>query len=155
MGVVVVGIDDSIGARRALDFALEEARLRNAVLRVVHAWLIPLPIAIPGPVLGGVPVEYGPPFEEEIDRARESANRLLDGVVERLRASGVEIEQVPVEGQPAKALLDAAADAELLVVGSRGRGGFKGLVLGSVSQQCANHAPCPVVIVPAHEQENV
>jgi nucleotide-binding universal stress UspA family protein len=65
------------------------------------------------------------------------------------RDPGVTIEREVVEGSPADVLLRAAADADLLVVGSHGRGGFAGLLLGSVSQQCAHHAPCPVVIVRA------
>ena len=74
-----------------------------------------------------------------LERALEEA----DG-----RAAGVEVETVVREGAPAGVLLEEAQDAELLVVGSRGLGGFRGLLLGSVGQQCAHHAPCPVVIVP-------
>jgi len=62
-------------------------------------------------------------------------------------AAGLDVESVVREGAPAGVLLDEAQDAELLVVGSRGLGGFRGLLLGSVSQQCTHHAPCPVVIV--------
>ena len=68
----------------------------------------------------------------------------IDGSAEM---SGVRIDRHPVEGPTVPTLLDAASDADLLVVGSRGLGGFKGLILGSVSQQCVQHAPCPVVIV--------
>jgi nucleotide-binding universal stress UspA family protein len=63
-------------------------------------------------------------------------------------AAAVRVDQIAVDDRPARALIAAAADADLLVVGSRGHGGFAGLLLGSVSQQCAQHAPCPVVIVP-------
>lgn len=61
---------------------------------------------------------------------------------------GVEVEQSVLEGTPAQVLVEAAQGADLLVVGTRGHGGFTGLLLGSVSQQAAHHAPCPVVIVP-------
>ena len=82
-------------------------------------------------------------------KAQELIDRMLDEI--GADASGVGIERLPLEGEASRALLDAAADADLLVVGSRGRGGFKGLLLGSVSQKCAQHAPCPLVIVPAGE----
>jgi nucleotide-binding universal stress UspA family protein len=68
-------------------------------------------------------------------------------------AESVEIKRSVVEGHPAAALLDAAKEADLLVVGSRGRGGFAGLLLGSVGEQCAHHAPCPVVIVRSKRPE--
>jgi nucleotide-binding universal stress UspA family protein len=85
---------------------------------------------------------------------RATQARLNQGPTQRrLRASrpeadGVEVEQVTVEGAAPRVLLEQAEDAELLVVGSRGLGGFRGLLLGSVSQQCAHHAQCPVVVVP-------
>ncbi len=78
----------------------------------------------------------------------DEAAALLDRVVEDVAdAGGVEIEKKVVEGEPAPALLEAARDASMLVVGSRGLGGFSGLLLGSVSQQCAHHATCALVIV--------
>ena len=147
MGVIVVGVDDSPGAEQAFEFALEEARLRKGRLRVVCAWLIPLPVMAPGPVLGGIPIEYGPALEDQARRAESAAEQVIERLLERYPAEGVEIERRAVESQPVTALLEAAAGADMLVVGSRGRGGFKGLVLGSVSQQCAHHSPCPVVIV--------
>lgn len=147
MGVIVVGVDGSRGSHSAFEFALEEARLRNASLKVVNGWLIPLPVAVPGPIVVGVPVEYGPPLEEQLEQARASAERVIDEAIDRFPTEGVEVERCPVEGQATRALIESAAGADMIVVGSRGRGGFKGLVLGSVSQQLAHHAPCPVVIV--------
>ena len=66
-------------------------------------------------------------------------------------AAGVEIDRAVVEGAAAPTLIEAAAGSDLLVLGSRGHGGFAGLLLGSVTQQCAHHAPCPLVIVRAHK----
>ena len=80
----------------------------------------------------------------------DDARRLLDEAVAAAGIpAGVDVERRTVNDLPARGLLDSAADADLLVVGARGRGGFRGLLLGSVSQQAAQHAPCPVVIVPA------
>jgi nucleotide-binding universal stress UspA family protein len=142
MAVIVVGVDHSAGAKAALRFALEEARLRGAMLRVVHAWQYGY-IGATGlegayPALGG-----------DIKELRDGAETALE---ETLRESipetdTVEIERRLVEGRPAAVLVDESEGADLLVVGSRGHGGFAGLLLGSVSQQCAHHAACPVVIV--------
>jgi nucleotide-binding universal stress UspA family protein len=138
MGTIVVGIDGSPGSREALRFALEEARLRKATLKVLFAWAIPFSGAVPFGMIPSMLTE----FEAE-------AGRVLDGELAEAGATDVSVERVLVEGAAAKALIEAAQGAELLVVGSRGRGGFTGLLLGSVSQQCAHHAPCPIVIVPA------
>jgi nucleotide-binding universal stress UspA family protein len=138
-GRIVVGFDGSKPARRALEWAAAEARLRDAVLRVVYAWMI-VPIAVPELVIA-----------EDVDELQRSAEAYLaDAVAGLLPADdGVEVELVVVNARPAEALLEAAKDADLLVVGSRGLGGFAGLLLGSISSQCAHHAPCPVVIVRA------
>jgi nucleotide-binding universal stress UspA family protein len=137
-GTIVVGVDGSDGSRRALQWALQEARLRGAPARVVLAWTY-----LDQPV-EGFDVAYG----ESDARAR------LDQVVDAVASEGddVELERVVVNDLPARALLDAARGADLLVVGSRGLGGFKGLLLGSVSQQVVQHAPCPVVVVPGDER---
>ncbi|MGH2780041.1 MAG: universal stress protein [Gaiellaceae bacterium] len=142
MDVIVVGVDHSEGAKAALRFAVGEAKLRQASLRVVHAWQLGYVAAsfIPGsyPELGG-----------ELNDLRDAAEATLEATLrEIVPATGeVEIERRVVEGAPSAVLVDESRDAELLVVGSRGLGGFSGLLLGSVSQQCAHHAVCPVVIV--------
>ena len=140
---IVVGIDGSQGARRALEWAVAEAKLRDAHLIVVHAWLEPAAVAV-GSVItaGGVEPEL---FEE-------TAERTVADVVGAVDTTGLPqgIETHVVAGAPARALIDAAKDADLVVVGSRGHGGFTGLLLGSVSQQVAHHATCPVVIIPSH-----
>lgn len=138
MGTIVVGVDGSSGSGAALRFAVEEARLRNAALRVVTSWHVPA-LAYSG----GFAVPIDPHEYEELAKA---------AAVEALAAleketAGVDVECLAKEGQAAKVLLEEAQGADLLVVGSRGHGGFAGLLLGSVSQQVAHHAPCPVVIV--------
>ena len=139
MSVIVVGVDDSEGAKAALHFALAEAQLRSATVHAVHAWTPP---AL-GEASGMLPMllnDLRQGHEETLDRV------LADALGAEHAAA---VERRVVQDTPARALVEAAADADLLVVGSRGRGGFAGLLLGSVSQQCAQHAPCPVVIVPS------
>jgi len=136
---IVVGVDASDHARRALDWAAAEASLRSATLVVVHAW--------------HVPVTAYPTFTMPLidsDALQHVAEDTLRSVTEAFaaRESGVVLEQRVVEGPAAQALLHEAEDAAMLVVGSRGHGGFAGLLLGSVSQQVVHHARCPVVIVP-------
>ncbi len=134
---IVVGFDGSDHSRRALEWAVAEASLRGAALCVLYAWLI-VPIAVPD-------LDYSAD-EDELQRRAEEF--LADAVSASVPSDGrVEVELRVVNGRPAEALLEAAADAALLVVGSRGLGGFAGLLLGSVSSQCAHHAPCPVVVV--------
>lgn len=141
MARIVVGIDGSDQSKEALRWALDEARLRGASLDVVYAWTMP------------VYVGYGVAMGEVMDpvELRKAARERLDRTVEEVVAdrSDVQIERKAVEGLAAAALVEEADGADLLVVGSRGHGGFTGLLLGSVSQQCAHHSPCPVVIVRA------
>ena len=146
MGVIVVGVDQSEGARAALRFALEEARLRQARLRVVHAWQFGY-IGAPGfegslPAVGGDLAEFHEAAEAALDET-------LRGVV--ADADGVAIERRVDQGAAAPVLIEESRDADVLVVGSRGHGGFTGLLLGSVGQQVTHHAPCPVVIVRGRE----
>ena len=142
MAVIVVGVDHSEGAKAALRFALEEAKLRQATLRVVHAWQYGY--------IGATGLEDAyPAMGGDIKDLREATETALE---ETLRESvretdAVEIERRVVEGRAAGVLVDESREADLLVVGSRGLGGFAGLLLGSVSQQCSHHAACPVVIV--------
>jgi nucleotide-binding universal stress UspA family protein len=137
---IVVGIDGSDGSTRALEFALEEARVRSAEVKAVAAWHVPASVYN----TGLVPLSVDPTDFEKI------AKGALDKSLERAGAAGSGVSVTPLvrEGQPADVLVAEARGADLLVVGSRGLGGFKGLLLGSVSQQCSHHAPCPVAIVP-------
>ena len=137
--MIVVGIDHSDGAKAALRFALEEARLRGVKLRAVHAWKFDY-LEAPGLMRTLPPGEY-----ETLHSAAEAA---LDATFKEVgNAEGVEVERRVVQGAPAGVLVEESRGADLLVVGSRGLGGFAQLLLGSVSQQCAHHAKCPVVVV--------
>jgi len=135
---IVVGVDGSEPSLAALRWALDEARLREARVVAVYVWLFPSLAARHGEI---------PPLGFE--GLRRSAEELLDEALEAVAdsAEGVEVERVVAEGAPPERLVAVADGAELLVLGSRGLGGFAGLLLGSVSQQCAHHARCPVVIV--------
>jgi nucleotide-binding universal stress UspA family protein len=143
---IVVGIDGSEAAKNALRWALEEARLRSAKIVAVHAWEAPPAMPDPGPApgfdLGGI-----------LPEVEEAGERLVKAVVEEVVGddSDVTVEPVAIQGPAASVLVEAARDADMLVVGSRGHGGFTALLLGSVSQQLAHHAPCPLLI---HREQN-
>ncbi len=140
MAVIVVGMDGSESAADALRWAAAEARLRSARLRVVHAWNVPT-IAYAGS--GFVPPSS---FEDDLRQAAEaSLGQWLDDAKADLE--GVEVEHHATEGHSSTVLVEAAADADLVVVGSRGLGGFSELLLGSVSHEVAQRAHCPVVII--------
>ncbi|WP_018635996.1 universal stress protein [Parafrankia elaeagni] len=134
---IVVGVDGSASSRIALAWAVREARLRAARLRVVHVWTPPPPLGDGAGAAG-----------EEMFHA--AARALLDDAVRVLRGpagAGVEAEPVLVRGGVSRELISEAARAQMLVLGARGRGGFAGLVLGSTSSQCVAHAGCPVAVV--------
>jgi len=139
MPLIVVGVDGSDESKEALRWALEEARLRESSVRAIYAWRDPYVLA-PG---------FGLPEDFEFDALRERAVETLDAVIAEVvgTTSDVYVDGVVAEGPAGSVLVRAAEDAEMLVVGSRGHGGFVGLLLGSVSQQCVTHAPCPVLVV--------
>lgn len=136
---IVVGIDASDTSRLALRWALEEGRLRQAAVEVVHTWHAPY---------AGVYPYNMPVLDPEI--YEKAAKQVLDSAVDAEDTSGlpVPVERIVTAGGAANAILEAAKGANLVVVGSRGLGGFTGLLLGSVSHQVTHHAPCPVVVVP-------
>jgi nucleotide-binding universal stress UspA family protein len=151
VGRIVVGVDGSEGSHEALRWAAEQAALRGSSLEVIYTYETE-PGAAAYAYDETMSVEVWQRARADIEvRERQAADRaqaLVTSMVEGL--TGIEVEALAVEGRhPAQALLERAEGAELLVVGSRGRGGFKSLLLGSVSQQCAQHATCPVVIVRA------
>jgi nucleotide-binding universal stress UspA family protein len=141
MSGIVVGIDGSHHSDRALEWALREAAIRNAPLtvltvhRVLAGW-------------EGHGVAY-PGDASLTDKARQAAQETTDKAIEKLGdARPASVTVTAVSGIPAEALLNASTDADLLVLGSRGAGGFARLLLGSVSSQVTAHAHVPVVIVP-------
>jgi nucleotide-binding universal stress UspA family protein len=140
-GLIAVGVDGSPNGRDALRFALAEARLRDAKLSVVYAWSAPH-VALSDPCMTAA-------VEHELRELAAEAHALIGRELDAVGApsADVEIEEDVVDGRPAAALIDAAAGADLLVVGSRGHGSLVGSLLGSVSQQCLQHAPCPVAVV--------
>jgi nucleotide-binding universal stress UspA family protein len=133
---VVVGVDESVGARLALQWAFREGQLRGGEVTAVLAWGF----------LDQHPVS-GTGFDPDYDES--DALAALDHIVTKALDETAEtlVERLPVCDLPAKALLHAAEDASLLVLGARGVGGFRGLLLGSVSQQCLHHATVPTVVV--------
>lgn len=146
-GYIVVGVDGSPSSRQALRWAAREAALRGAELRVVTAW------AIPWSVYSGIAVPDDLGADLEGAAAEQAAEMIAELGPD---AEGVQVTTIVREGDAAHVLLHASRGADLLVVGSRGLGGFRDLLLGSVGQQCAHHATCPVVIlrgVAEEEQE--
>jgi nucleotide-binding universal stress UspA family protein len=133
--VIVVGVDGSEPSIDALEWAVSQARRTDAALKVVTVWNRPTDYG------------WGPwPADWEPQKDAESVLRIA---VSKVLGDDPDIEVVEqvVEGHPAPTLVDSATGADLLVVGCRGHGAFAGMLLGSVSNHCASHAPCPVVIV--------
>jgi nucleotide-binding universal stress UspA family protein len=138
-GRLVVGVDGSDSSARALGWALAEGRLRRARVDVVHAWLPPY--VMPAPY-AGMPLD--------LEAAEKAAGELVDRLLDRedLARQPALVERIAVRGTPARAILETALGADLVVLGTRGRGGFAGLLLGSVTHHVAHHASCPLVVVP-------
>jgi nucleotide-binding universal stress UspA family protein len=137
---ILVGTDGSETAKLATRWAAQEAKLRGAKLKLVSAW------EIPANVLG---YGFATISEDLVKDLVKGAEDNLAAALEEVRTAvgELDVETAAVEGQAARVLLDASREADLLVVGSRGLGGFRELLLGSVSQQCAHYSTCPVVIV--------
>ena len=139
-GKVVVGVDGSDTSRRALDWALDEARSRDGYVEVVHSWMLPASYGFPTLAVPDLAV-----FEE-------GAEALVDQMIDAADTSGLSrpISRIIVGGTSTAGLLaERAADAEVLIVGSRGIGGFSGMLVGSVAHHLSNHAPGPLVVIPA------
>jgi nucleotide-binding universal stress UspA family protein len=140
MEKIVVGIDGSEASKGALRWAVEDARARGAEVVALHAYEVPLPAPDAAP---SAPVDLPALVAEAHANAQQLAAEVVDELVGN--AVSVDVAPIAVEDAPAKALLDASRDADLLVVGSHGHG-LSGLFLGSVTLECAQHAACPVVI---------
>lgn len=139
---IVVGVDSSHGSKAALGWALNQARLTGAAVEAVAAWQQPPTYEY----------SYGAiPFPSSDDSIAAITEKVLAETVADVVATGdqpVDVRIKVARGPAAQVLLEAAVGAELLVVGSRGHGAFAGMLLGSVSQHCTHHAPCPVIVVP-------
>ena len=137
---IVVGVDGSPSSQAALVWAMRQAELAGATVEAVMAWHYPIMINRAAWAL------VTPEDEAEIESL--GATKLSEAIAEAAAPHGqVQVRAAVRQGNAAQVLLDAADSADLLVVGSRGHGGFAGALLGSVSQHCVHHAKCPIVIV--------
>ena len=140
---VLVAVDGSPGSLKALDFAVSEAALRHRPLVVYHTFIMPVDVP-------DFAISSSPRYQEATEDQRTAARRLVDAVVTRATDKKPGL---PVTGEVADAIaagaaiIERSADCELVVVGSRGRGGFADLLLGSTSAQVAVHTHCPTVVV--------
>jgi nucleotide-binding universal stress UspA family protein len=148
-GKIVVGVDGSAHAAAGLRWAAEEAALRSARLEVVHAWTF-VPVTTPADS-GLVPMAWTDNIEL-LDVTRQAAEDAAAAQVADVLGTDHGATITVVESGPAEALLAAAQDADLLVVGNRGRGNLAAALLGSTSAKVADEAPCPVVVVRAHPE---
>ena len=137
---VVVGVDGSPSSRAALRWAVRHAVLTGGMVEAVMAWQVPMILRTSA---------WAPIYVDETSGVEEDAQRTLDAVIrdEVEPADGQRVAARVVNGHPAEVLLDAASDADLLVIGNRGHGSLAGALLGSVSQYCVHHAHCPVLIM--------
>lgn len=142
IGHVVVGVDGSPESELAIAFAFEEASRRGLGLTAVHAWTAPTSVA-PGEML---------PLIYDVDLIDQEETRLLAELLAgwREKYPDVHVQQHVTHARATRTLVEESETAELVVVGSRGRGGIRGLLLGSVSQTLVYHASCPVAIVREH-----
>lgn len=137
MKTIVVGVDGSQTSKEALRWAMRLASALECEVEAITAWEFPVIITMAG---GGVLPGTWVPEED----AREVLEKTVSEVAPGARA-------VVTEGHPANVLIDASKNAEMIVVGSRGLGGFRGALLGSVSSAVSQHAKCPVLVIPSIE----
>ena len=143
---IVAGVDGSDSSLSALRWAIRQAGLTGATVQAVAAWHYP--VATGG--YGWAPVGA----EQSYDFREIAEKTLADAISNTLDpGSDVRVRAEVIEGNAAQVLIDASAGADLLVVGSRGHGGFTQALLGSVSQHCVHHAACPVVIIRGQDHD--
>jgi nucleotide-binding universal stress UspA family protein len=140
--LVIVGVDGSASSERALAWAARYAKGTGATMRAVLAWHYPAPVG--GAVYGRTPASVTD--EVENDKRNALASEIASALGD---PPEVPVEQKVAYGHPAQVLIDESAGADLLVVGSKGYGGFKGMLLGSVCSSLVTHASCPVTVVRA------
>lgn len=131
---IVVGVDGSPASIDALTWAARQASLTGATVDAVLAWRYPM-------------MSGGYPLATEVDWPSNAQEVLDIAVTEAFGPDSGQVSRAVVEGHPSKVLIDAAVGADLLVVGSRGHGGFAGMLLGSVSEYVSAHARCPVLVI--------
>lgn len=136
MAKIIVGVDASEHATRAVRWAVEEARLRGADLEVVHA--------VHQPDIAAMPAVLPMPTYDQLEQA---GHELVDELLAGVDTGDLTVTRDVRSGGAAGVICSRAADADLVVVGARGLGGFRGLLLGSVTQQVVAHSPRPVVVV--------
>ena len=137
---IIVGTDGSSSAQHAVDWAVRESTAHGATLEIIHSWSLPLLVDPTGMSMVSFPVED----------LRRAAEQVLNDAVSFAKSKTTSTVTGRVaQGIAANVLIDASQHADLVVVGSRGHGGFVGLLLGSVAQQVAMHSRCPVVVVPS------
>lgn len=137
-GGIVVGHDGSASAHEAMRWAVEEGRLRGMVVHVVRAWVLSGVIRDMGGISGGVP---------SFDEAGTWVEQQLHQNLATCEPEGVEVHTHVIHEASTDVILAAAADADLVVLGNRGRGGFAGAIIGRVAENVVRHAPCTVVVV--------
>ena len=141
MGSVVVGVDGSANSIAALKWAAHYAKSTDGIVHAVYVWSYPTSSVVTAPLGSAM---------APADLMEAAAADALSGfIAEADLPPDVHVVHVVREGSSSKVLIDQAQDADILVVGARGHGGFAGLLLGSVANAVTNHAPCPVAVIPA------
>jgi nucleotide-binding universal stress UspA family protein len=142
---IVVGIDGSGHSTRALEWAIKEAALQHAPVTVIAVHPVPASPWTGNPVL----LAQDPAEQEKLLQAAEELTNKVTSQLGEARPASVKVRAI--NGYPAQELVEASRDADLVVVGSRGAGGFAKLLVGSVSSQVVQHAHCPVAVVPTEK----